>query len=83
MLPDVLVVGAGILGVSVAYHLSEIGKAQRIFIVSIAAAASRWIAGDIDIEQPAFVINCKRVATQDEIGQIVCVAIAGCDCGWI
>src|SRR3954447_16078626 len=32
MLPDVLVVGAGILGVSVAYHLSEIGKARVVVI---------------------------------------------------
>src|SRR5258708_40268555 len=28
MFRDVLVVGAGILGVSIAYHLSEIGKAR-------------------------------------------------------
>jgi sarcosine oxidase subunit beta len=32
MLPDVLVVGAGILGVSIAYHLSEIGKARVVVI---------------------------------------------------
>jgi sarcosine oxidase, subunit beta len=32
MLPDVVVVGAGILGVSIAYHLSEIGKARVVVI---------------------------------------------------
>jgi sarcosine oxidase subunit beta len=32
MLPDVLVVGAGILGVSIAYHLSEIGKARVVVV---------------------------------------------------
>jgi sarcosine oxidase subunit beta len=32
MSPDVLVVGAGILGVSIAYHLSETGKARVVVI---------------------------------------------------
>jgi glycine/D-amino acid oxidase-like deaminating enzyme len=32
MLPDVIVVGAGILGVSIAYHLSEIGKTRVVVI---------------------------------------------------